>query len=214
MRMLMALWLCSTCLAADRFDLPATWVRHGRDRAGDLHIDSTGVQFRSKDGKAAITVTMSNLRTVSVADPKALQFETYAISKWNPADRTAYTFRVAPEVPLEDLARFFTDRLNRPVVGHYEQSARFQIPAFHRGIRRGTTGILAIGDSAITFVSEKPADSRTWLYRDIETIGQPDAYRFRVTTARETCVLELKRELSDEAYRFAWERVNVQTLER
>jgi hypothetical protein len=207
MRAFVVLWFCSACLAADRFDLPATFVRHGRDRAGDLHIDSTGVQFRSKDGKAAITVPMSDLRTVSVADPKAIQFEIYAISKWNPADRVAYRFRVAADAPLEDLARFFTDRLNRPVVGHYEQSARFQIPAFHRGLRRATSGMLEIGDAAITFASEQPSDSRTWLYRDIETIGQPDSYRFRVTTARETYVLELKRRLSAEAYRLAWKNV-------
>ena len=40
-------------------------------------------------------------------------------------------------------------------------------------MRAGTNGTLEIGEEAIRFVTEKPADSRTWLYRDIETIGRP-----------------------------------------
>lgn len=207
MKGFLAMMLSTACLAAN-FDLPATWVRHGRDQIGNLQVDGDGVQFRPKDGKAAIIIPMKDLREVSVADPKALRFETYVVSKWNPADRRSYTFRVAPDARLDDLARFFADRMNRPVVGHYEGTARFRIPAFHRRLRGGADGTLEIGDDSIQFVGEQPGDSRTWLYRDIETVGQPDSYRFRVTTARETYVLELKRPLSDEAYRFAWDRVN------
>jgi hypothetical protein len=208
MKVVLVLMLSTGCFATD-FDLPATWVRHGRDQIGDLHVDSDGMQFRPKDGKAAIIVPMKDLREVSVADPKALRFETYAVSRWNPADRRSYTFRVALDAPLDDLARFFADRMNRPVVGYYEGTARYRVPAFHRRLRRGADGMLEIGDASIRFVSkDEPADARTWLYRDIETIGQPDSHRFRVTTDRETYVLELKRPLSDEAYRFAWDRVN------
>lgn len=213
MKVLLALMLSTVCSAAD-FDLPATWVRRGRDRIGDLHVDSDGIQFRPKDGKAAVTVPINDLREVDVADPKALRFETYAVSRWNPADRRSYTFRVALDAPLDELARFFADRMNRPVVGHYEETARFRIPAFHRRLRRGADGTLEVGNDSIRFASEQPGESRTWLYRDIETIGQPDSYRFRVTTARETYVLELKRQLSDEAYRFAWDRVYGQAARR
>ncbi len=213
MKVFLALMLSTACLAAD-FDLPATWVRHGRDQSGELHVDSKGVQFKSRDGKAAVTISTSDLREVSVADPKALRFETYAVSKWNPATRRSYTFRVAPHTPLDDLARFFADRMNRPVVGDYEEAARFRIPAFHRRLRRGADGMLDIGNDSIRFTSDTPGESRTWLYRDIETIGQPDSYRFRVTSARQTYVVELKQELSDEAYRFAWDRVYGQAARR
>jgi hypothetical protein len=67
--------------------------------------------------------------------------------------------------------------------------------------------MLEIGDTSIQFVSDKPADSRTWLYRDIETIGRPDSFRFRVTTNRETYVLELKDSLPEGTYEFAWSKV-------
>src|SRR6266566_6489857 len=49
--------------------------------------------------------------------------------------------------------------------------------------------------------------ARTWLYRDIETIGKPDSFRFRVTTNRETYILELKAELPEAAYQLAWSKV-------
>jgi hypothetical protein len=67
--------------------------------------------------------------------------------------------------------------------------------------------MLEIGQVSIQFVSDKPADSRSWLYRDIETIGRPDSYSFRVTTKRETYVFELKNELPGPAYQFAWSKV-------
>jgi hypothetical protein len=92
-------------------------------------------------------------------------------------------------------------------VGHYGSSSQFHVPAFHRRARAGTNGTLEIGEEAIRFVSDKPVDSRTWLYRDIETIGRPDSFRFRVTTNRETYVVELKSELPEAAYQFAWSKV-------
>src|SRR5207248_4431338 len=105
------------------------------------------------------------------------------------------------------LAQFLATRIYRPVTGHYPLSSQFRVPAYHRSVRGGANGILEIGDEAIHFASEKAADSRTWLYHDIETIGRPDSFRFRVTTNRETYVIELKSELPEAAYQFAWNKV-------
>jgi hypothetical protein len=142
---------------------------------------------------------MSDLREADVADPRALRFETYA--------RRVYTFRAEPGAPVEALARFLAAHVHRPVVGHYPEGVQFKVAAWHRRGRGGTTGMLAIGESSIQFVSGNPADSRTWLYRDIETIGRPDRFRFRVTTNRETYVLELKDDLPDTAYQMAWNQI-------
>jgi hypothetical protein len=74
-------------------------------------------------------------------------------------------------------------------------------------MRAGASGLLRVGQQSIQFVSDKPADSRTWLYRDIETIGRPDSFSFRVTTNRETYVLELKEDPPEAGFQFAWSRV-------
>ena len=196
---------------AETFDLKVTLVRTLRDKPGDLHIDSKGIAFRSSDGKINVAITLQDLRQVSVADARELRFETYEVEKWKPRlnemDRREYTFRAPPDAPVEAIAQFLTGRVHRPIIGHYKEGSQFRVPAFHRSGFRGTSGTLEIGDDSIQYVSEKPADSRTWLYRDIETIGRPDAFRFRVTTNRETYVLELKDDLAEAAFELAWSKV-------
>jgi len=189
------------------FDWKVTRVRTLRDQPGDLHIDSQGINFRSADGKTSIAIPMKDLRDVSVADPHALRFGTYEVQKWKPVERVEYTFRTPPDSSVEELGNFLTARVHRTVVGHYPEESQFQAAAYHRRVRTGTSGLLKIGPESIQFVSDKPADSRTWLYRDIETIGRPDSFRFRVTTNRETYVLELKEDLPEAAYELAWSRI-------
>lgn len=193
--------------APDVFDLKVERVRMLKDQPGDLHIDSQGLTFQSRDGKTKISVPIGDLREADVSDPHALRFQAYEVQKWKPMDRREYVFRATEEAPVEALAQFLASRIHRPVVGHYPSAGKFQVPAFHRRTRGGSHGTLEIGDEAIRFISDKPADSRTWLYRDIETIGRPDSYRFRVTTNRETYVVELKSGLLEEAYEFAWSKV-------
>jgi hypothetical protein len=191
----------------DVFDLEVSRSRIPRDQPGTLHIDSQLVAFQSSDGKTRITIPLRNLREADVADPRSLRFETYEVSKWKPIQRRGYTFRAQSDAPVEELARFLTEHLHRPVVGHYAQVSQFKVAAYHRRVLNGTSGILEVGDAGIQFVSEKAADSRAWLYRDIETIGRPDSFRFRVTTNRETYVLELKEDLPEAAWDFAWSKI-------
>ena len=190
----------------ESFDLYVERVRTLRDQPGDLHIDDTGIRFQSTDKKTVISIRLEDLREVSVADAQALRFQTYDVEKWKPTDRVDYVFRAGDDAPLGALAQFFTTRVRRPVVGHYWQGAAFEAPAYHRRALGGTHGTLRIGDESIQFLSDKEADARTWLYRDIVTIGRPDPYRFRITTSRETYVIELKDDLPDAAYELAWRK--------
>lgn len=196
---------------AGTFDLKVTLVRTLRDKPGDLHIDSEGIAFRSSDGKINVAIALQDLREASVADVHELRFETYEVQRWKPRlndmDRREYTFRAPPDAPVEAIAKFLTGRVHRPVIGHYKEGSQFRVPAFHRSGLRGTNGMLEIGEDSIQYVSEKAADSRTWLYRDIETIGRPDAFRFRVTTNRETYIIELKDDLREAAFELAWSKV-------
>src|SRR5712691_1609339 len=74
----------------DVFDLKVERVRTLRNQPGDLHIDSKGVTFRSRDGKTSITIALKDLRQADVADPRALRFETYEVQKWKPIERREY----------------------------------------------------------------------------------------------------------------------------
>src|SRR6266849_6563057 len=146
----------------DVFDMRAERVRILRNQPGDLHIDAQGITFRSADGKTSITIPMQDLREADVADPHSLRFETYEVQKWKPIQRREFTFRAEPDAPVEELAQFLAARVHRPVVGHYSAASQFQIAAYHRRTLGGTDGTLEIGQDSIRFVSDKPADSRTW----------------------------------------------------
>jgi hypothetical protein len=212
------IFLCALSVSASdqgTFDLKVERVRMLRDQPGELHIDAQGVTFRSVDGKTVITIAMLDLREADVADPHALRFQTYEVQERRPIERRKYTFRAEPDALIEELAQFLAARVHRPIVGHYPEDSQFQVAVYHRRSLGGTNGMLEIGKVSIQFISAKPADSRTWLYRDIETIGRPDSFRFRVSTNRETYVLELKNELPDAAYQFVWSKVyNVERSER
>lgn len=145
----------------DIFDWRVERVRLMRNQRGELHIDAHGIMFRSTDGKTSIAITMADLREADVADPRSLRFEIYEVEKRKPIERRQYKFRAAADAPVEELAQFLAARVYRPVVGHYASPSEFHVPAYHRRTRTGTSGTLEIGDGAVRFVSDKPADSRT-----------------------------------------------------
>jgi hypothetical protein len=189
------------------FDLKVTRVRTLRAQPGDLHIDTHGIAFRSNDGKTNIVIAIQDVRQASVADVRELRFETYEVRKWKPIERRKYRFRAQPDASIEELAQFLAARVHRPIVGHYPEDSQFKVAVYHRRSFGRTNGMLEIGKVSIQFISDRPTESRTWLYRDIETIGRPDSFRFRVSTNRETYVFELKNELPGAAYQFAWSKV-------
>lgn len=67
--------------------------------------------------------------------------------------------------------------------------------------------MLEIGPDGIQFKTEREADSRTWLYRDIQTIGTSSPFSFRVSTDSETYIFDLKERLPEAAYDLAWSRL-------
>lgn len=191
----------------EALDMRVERVRVLRRTPGVLHVDIQGVTFRSDDQKTEIQMPLENLRRVDVADPKSLHFELFDVDKWKPLERREYIFRAPSDAPVAALARFFAAHTARPVSGHYAESSVFRIPAYHRRRLAGTYGTLEIGPESIQYVSKSPSDSRTWLYRDIETIGRPDVLQFRVTAGKETYVLELQERMPQAAYDLAWNSV-------
>src|SRR5712671_3953721 len=87
--MLLVASLAAGMAATDTFDLKVTRLRIPpklRDQPGDLHIDASGITFRSTDGKSTITIAMRDLREADVADANALRFEIYQVPKWMPIE--------------------------------------------------------------------------------------------------------------------------------
>jgi hypothetical protein len=193
----------------ETFDLTVERVRMLmlKNQNGNLHIDARGVTFQSLGGKTAIHIPIKDLRTATLADAHSLRFGTYEVLKWNPVERREYVFRAQQEAPIENIAQFLAAQMLRPVIGYYPQEARYEVSGYHRRTFGGSPGMLKIGRESIQFVTKEPRASRTWLYRDIETIGIPDRTQFRVTTNQETYMIELKEGLLEAAYELAWSRI-------
>lgn len=180
-----------------------------RAEPGKLEITDAGFSYVSDNRRTAITLPFSDIRGADVSDPTRITFETFDITKRRLGGRTVLSFRLREGSHPEELAHFLAAHVKRPVVGSYAlpNAGSFEIPAYHRHLLRGAHGTLIIGPEAIRFLSEKTKEPRTWLYRDIETIGTSDRFHFRVTTYAETFTFDLKERLPEEAYRLAWQNV-------
>jgi hypothetical protein len=188
--------------AADSFEYPVFRHHLPRKEAGRLVISTVGIRYRSDNQKTAIDIPLINVFEADVSDPKMIRFETYDIVKRRILGRQVHVFQLRNGVHDELLTRFLSKAIQRPVVGAFGPvlPPEATIRAYHRHRLGGCHGTIRIDSDAIRFQSDKPRDSRTWLYQDVETLGAMDAFHFRISTFAETFNFDLQERLSEDAY--------------
>jgi hypothetical protein len=215
---LLLITFSGSLLQAETFRFSVERSKILRDQRGQLEIDDSGVVFRSEDGKTSIRLLYPDIREADVSVRRIIRLELYDTPRYQPIGHQTYTFKLLGTTHDENLNRFLAEKLKRPVVGTYAGSSEgvFTIPAFHRHRVGGCHGSIHIGPEGIRFISRKPSDSRTWLYRDIETIGSTDPFHFRVSSFAETYNFDLKDRLNEQAYELAWQQLyrNVDGFQR
>src|SRR5215472_16296161 len=80
-----------------------------KDEAGQLRIDTSGIQYRSANGKTTITLSFIDVREMNVADPSVIRIETYEMLKRKLSGQRSYVFRLRSRRSAEDndhLAQF------------------------------------------------------------------------------------------------------------
>jgi len=195
--------------AADSFDFSVFRDHLPHKEAGRLMISDAGVSYRSENQKTTIDIPLLNMFQVDVSDPKIIRIETYDILKQKLLGRQVYVFRLVKSVHDEALTRFLSKALPRPVIGAFGPAPQPEavIRAYHRHRLGGCHGTIRIDSDGIRFLSDRPEDSRTWLYRDLATIGTMNQFHFRVSSLAETYNFDLKERLSETAYDLAARRV-------
>jgi hypothetical protein len=183
-----------------------------KDEPGQLRIDTSGIEYRSTNGKTSIRLPFIDVYEMDVSNPLAIRMETYEMLKRKLSGHRSYVFRLRSSRAVEEndrLTQFLSERIRRPLLRSQtiEASPEFEIPAYHRHVLNGCNGTLQITPEGIRFVSTKEDHSRTWKYSEIETIGGPDPFSFRATTLAETFTFDLKDRLPKEAYELVWQRV-------
>jgi hypothetical protein len=209
-RLLIFLAIVVSLPAQEVFQYNVDLKKFPRSEKGELVIDGGGVTYRSEDGKRTIQIAPLDVHEADVSDPHEVRIETYQNVKRKLLGRQSYTFRLRGAEHGPELARFLSALLRRPVVGFRNKSTEgdvYEIPAYHRHRLGGCDGTLRIGSSGIQFVSDKPADSRTWPYAEIETVGTMNAFHFRVSTLSENYNFDLKDRLPENAYDLSFRAV-------
>jgi len=183
-----------------------------KDEPGQLRIDTSGIEYRSGNGKTSIRLPFIDVHEMDVADPSAIRIETYEMLKRKLSGRRSYVFRLVSSRAGDEndrLTQFLSERIRRPMLRSQTIAAKpeFEIPAYHRHVLNGCNGTLQITPEGIRFVSAKEDHSRTWKYSEVQTIGGSDPFSFRVTSLAETFTFDLKDRLPTEAYELVWQRV-------
>jgi len=138
-----------SAFAAESFDYAVMRLRPlHRAEPGRLKIDGSGVSYESDNGQTKRQLTFENIREADVSDPKLVRIETYDILKRRIGGRREYAFRLREGTHDEDLARFLSAQVKRPVAGVYQVSAPpvFTAPVYHRHLRARQTRDRSGGD--------------------------------------------------------------------
>jgi hypothetical protein len=188
--------------AAETFRYSVKRDKLPRDERGELQVDATGLHYRSENGKNSIRVAFGDIHKADLSDPRVIRIETYDILKRKLTGRREYVFRLTEGKFDEALTMFFVAHSKRPVIGSYAISGvePTEIDAYHRHRLGGCHGKLQITVKGIRFTTAHPADSRTWRYEAIETIGSMYELHFRVATLAETYNFDLKERLPNVTY--------------
>ncbi|HWQ54061.1 MAG TPA: hypothetical protein VN442_10280 [Bryobacteraceae bacterium] len=197
--------LAATSHADEVFRYRVERDRLKRDQRGELRIDAEGFTYRSGNGKTTLQIPLADVLEANVSDSRVIQIKTYDILKRNLARRRVYTFRLLEGEHDEELTRFLATSLRHPVIGSYGTPAvdASSLSAYHRHRLGGCHGKLQIDSTGIRFASDRPAESRTWLYSEIETVGSMNPFHFRITTLAETYNFDLKEKLPEQVHDLA-----------
>lgn len=195
--------------AAQQFQLAVTRERISRrGEPGTMTISEAGIAYKSLNNKTSLRLPLTDIWEADLSHPSRISIQTYDRDALT--HRTTYQFRLPEATDQQVLARFFAEHLERPVIGQYSFSSLpvSEIPAYHRHVLGGVHGTIRISAEGIEFISDQSSDARTWLYRDIDTVGSADPFHFRITSFVETYTFDLKKRLPQRVYDLAWQNVN------
>lgn len=132
-----------------------------------------------------------------------------------------YEFHLSEgEVP-EELVRALLARFKRPVgttvvPNEPGESGEllFEIPAFHRHVSGGESGVLRAYKHHVIFAAEEEDHSRHWRYSDIRDVGRLGRWKLEIATWEDKAwtdgksyVFDLKRPMTEFEYEVLWDRL-------
>lgn len=198
-------------------------VRHDHFRGsgrGLLSISERGMQYREQGRPAhAWDWSWDDVQQLWIA-PRSLRVLTYEDSRWQLGRDRSHRFDLAGAGSFEEAWTFLKDRLDQRLVAALAQPEGdlwWSVPA--KRLRRfgGDHGELIVTSAGVVFRSRAGEASRTWRWRDLESVSRTGPFQLTFTTyeraladygALKSFTFQLKRPLEDEAFRRLRLRVN------
>ncbi|MBI4445567.1 MAG: hypothetical protein HY645_06605 [Acidobacteria bacterium] len=159
------------------WEFEAEWLRLGRNQKGILKITGTEIEYVRKERR--LSWRLDDIQQLKL-EPQKIEILTYEDQKWRFGKDRKFRFKVSEPFSAE-LSEFLRSRISGVFVSALlpaqEERAAFLLPVKHQKFLSGSEGVLQILGDRIVFRSEDPEDSRSWLYREIQS--------FAITSDRE-----------------------------
>jgi len=217
---LLSMFLITTAALAQppmRFDARHDHLR--RFCAGSLTVDEQGVRFESETKKKhSWQTTYQDARQIQMLDNGEFLLLTYKDNKWRLGADREFHLRVVDKQFAAQVGPWLERRLQRRFVSGWADAAQplWQLPVKRLLRFSGSEGVLVVAEDQIRYRSDKPGQSRAWLFSDIDSISTSDPYQFTVTSFerarghygdRKSFNFQLKQPLSEERYNELWLRL-------
>jgi len=202
---------------AQDFRFPVRHEHGLRSCRGELSITAEGIEYRTVHVKHARRWAFEDIRIVVLASRREIVLHTYEAHWWALGRDRAFRFTTLSEIPAE-VSAFLSARLRRPLATSFvaaEGALLHEIAVRHRHRFGGCQGTLRIYADRMVYESrDRPHDSRSWRWSDIQRVGRFGPYQLEIVTYEpefggptRAYVFDLKTSMPDEVYDFVWERV-------
>ena len=207
-------------------------VRHHHalnNHSGILTIGETGVSYRQvvpegkrKKNPKGLENVQFDYRDIQElwVSPDKLVLVTYKDRKWLLGVDKEFEFNLRKGRSFEDAYTMLKDKLDRRFVAALADprpGALWELPVKLLGTIQGSEGVLQVGPNRIVYRTDRPRQSRTWRYEDIENVSTSDRYQLTLTTYERARAhygsmkgfnFQLKQPLDEKRFEALWKRLN------
>jgi hypothetical protein len=189
------------------FPQQAVWesparLRHGLigGAAGTLRADSQGIEFMPRKG-ASMRWTFDQIKDLDLQKHRVVLLG-YDNRKWDLPGTRRYDLEFENEI-TPAVVSSLTEKMGRPVRNRVPDPDAPAITVI--AVRRsehfgGSNGLLRIRQQGIDYITAQPGQSRSWRWRDLQTLSNPDPYHLLVFGYQDSYAFDLKETFSQDLF--------------
>jgi hypothetical protein len=204
-------WVVTGTLRADSLEYRVKHDHALGSCQGKLVVSDRDIRYEASDGKHSQTWSYIDIQKLDVVSPTRLTVKTFKSKSWKKLGKDeTFEFSLIEGQLTTANQEFLRSKLSRPIVARLPEPKETTSPTFpvrHRHRVGGCEGSLQVGEDRLVYSSDRSNDNRVWKLSEIETIGSPDPYHFRVTTFNETFTFDLKSPLDPKIYDTLWKKI-------